>query len=102
MVMAEINVATITGVIQDGFSFTGTMDIGIDVLNMYDIAVENGYEGTFDQWVHDMCYVWCDIADFYIDPATGYLMGTYDIDKYTFNIDDSGYMVITLKGGDES
>lgn len=80
--------------------YEGTIHSGLEMLNMYEIAVHNGYEGTFNEWCHDMSLAWVDVFDFYIDPDTGYLMGSFDIDKYDFFINENGNMVITKKGGD--
>ena len=80
--------------------YEGTIHSGFEMLNMYEIAINNGYEGSFNQWCHDMALTWVDVFDYYIDPDTGYLMGSYDIDKYDFSINGDGNMVITEKGGD--
>lgn len=80
--------------------YEGTIHSGFEMLNMYEIAVNNGYEGTFNEWCHDMSLAWVDVFDFYIDPDTGYLMGSFDIDKYDFSINEDGNMEITEKGGD--
>lgn len=80
--------------------YEGTIHSGFEILNMYEVAVHNGYEGTFNEWCHDMSLAWVDVFDFYIDHDTGYLMGSFDIDKYDFSINENGNMVITKKGGD--
>ena len=79
--------------------YEGTIHSGFEMLNMYEIAVNNGYEGTFNEWCHDMSLAWIDVFDFYIDPDTGYLMGSFDISKYDFSINEDGNMEITEKGG---
>lgn len=99
--MADMNAITITGTIQEDFSLTGKLSVGLKVLSPYEDAVRNGYEGTREQWLHENASSWCNHTNMWIDQETGCLMGEYDIDRYDFSVNATGNMIVTLKNGGE-
>ena len=72
----------------------GELNVGLHIKSAYEIAVSNGYIGTFDEWVAESLSP--IIADFYLND-NGELNVVYNLDKYNFSIDDYGNLIITIK-----
>ncbi len=64
-------------------------------LNPYIVAQQNGYTGTFDEWVKE-CVSIGDIVSFEID-KNGNLIGTYDDSKMMCCIDSSGNLNVNWR-----
>lgn len=72
----------------------GELNVGLHIQSAYEIAVSNGYIGTFQEWIVESLSP--IIADFYLND-NGELNVVYNLDKYNFSIDDYGNLIITIK-----
>lgn len=75
----------------------GKLSNSVRLINPYEVALNEGFVGSFNDWIHSISSYLCDIFDFKINPQNGHLMGTYDVDKYLFKVDERGHLIVTLK-----
>lgn len=75
-------------------TLTGNLNFGVKIINPYEAAVNRGFEGSFEDWIHSISPYLVDYIDFFIDPTTGRLCGNYDIDRYSFGVNDTGGLTV--------